>query len=456
VASHRPGIYGPGTGPLVKARTADKLLVKPGHVFCRVFVDDVCGALLASMARPNPGRVYNVCDDEPAPSHLVSLYACELLNVAPPPLVAFDGADVSPTLKSFYAESRRVNNVRLRAELGFAPAYPSYRQGLAEQMAREATLAQTAAEPRGAAAAPWRPAPPRLLQWLLRSLVARVWRLLVALYRRWRFAGANVVLIDNGSLRPGSTLGMRRIASLLATRVGAPVRVLSVRFSDRIDAAKLNGERAQVVSPATLQGRVLVAPMFLGPSEAIGKDVAQHMRAVGSTGRILPPLVRADETFADCLVTACLARAALALRLSEPFRVVLVDHGSPVRAVSDMRRALAARLRLFLGARAAVVVDCSMERRPGPEFAFNEPLLENVFDLGGLDSGPVAVLPAFLFAGNHAGPGGDVQAILHACTKRHPALDIRMAALVCDEVNDDLVVDLLVRRVRGFYDVADF
>ena len=93
-----------------------------------------------------------------------------------------------------------------------------------------------------------------------------------------------------------------------------------------------------------------------------------------------------------------------------------------------------------------MVVDCSMERRPGNEYSFNDPLLENVFDQGGLDSGDVVVAPAFLFPGNHAGEDGDLARILKSCKERHPTLKSHMANLVCDAVNDDLIVRLIEKR----------
>ncbi len=127
-----PGIYGPGRNPLEKARRGYRkaLVVKPGQVFSRIHVADLATALQASMARPRPGAIYNVVDDEPAAPHEVALFAHELLGIAPPPLVDFDKADLSPMARSFYGESKRVRNARLKAELGWRPRFPTYREGL--------------------------------------------------------------------------------------------------------------------------------------------------------------------------------------------------------------------------------------------------------------------------------------------------------------------------------------
>ena len=127
------GIYGPGPGrsalAAVRAGTARRI-VKPDQVFCRIHVDDIVQVLRASMARPNPGAVYNVADDEPAPPQDVVTYACELLAVRPPPEIPFDAAELSPMARSFYSDSRRICNARIREELGVRLRYPSYREGL--------------------------------------------------------------------------------------------------------------------------------------------------------------------------------------------------------------------------------------------------------------------------------------------------------------------------------------
>ena len=126
------GIYGPGRNALatVKAGQA-KRIDKPGQVFSRIHVDDIAAVLEASMARPKPGRAYNVCDDDPAPPAEVIAYACELLGVAPPPLVPFEQAELSPMARSFYGDNKRVSNRRIKEELGVALTYPSYKAGLA-------------------------------------------------------------------------------------------------------------------------------------------------------------------------------------------------------------------------------------------------------------------------------------------------------------------------------------
>lgn len=125
------GIYGPGRSAVdqLRAGTARRI-VKPGQVFSRIHVEDIATVLEASIARPNPGRVYNVCDDEPAPPQDVVAYAARRLGLPVPPDLDFETAELSPMARSFYADNRRVSNARIKAELGVRLAFADYRAGI--------------------------------------------------------------------------------------------------------------------------------------------------------------------------------------------------------------------------------------------------------------------------------------------------------------------------------------
>ena len=133
------GIYGPGRSALDQLRAGRaKRIDKPGQLFSRIHVADIVTILRASIAKPNPGAAYNVADDEPAPPQDVIAYAASLLGLQPPPLEPFDPACLSPMAASFYAESKRVANRRIKQELGVRLAYPTYREGLASLLAEAA------------------------------------------------------------------------------------------------------------------------------------------------------------------------------------------------------------------------------------------------------------------------------------------------------------------------------
>jgi nucleoside-diphosphate-sugar epimerase len=127
-----PGIYGPGRNALINLERGEaKRIVKPEQVFNRIHVRDIAQAIEAAYARHANG-IFNICDDEPAPGQDVIAYAAELLDMAPPPEIDFDTIEesLSPMAKSFYAESKRVRNARMKEELGVTLAYPTYREGL--------------------------------------------------------------------------------------------------------------------------------------------------------------------------------------------------------------------------------------------------------------------------------------------------------------------------------------
>ena len=130
------GIYGPGRSPFAALRAGTaRRIDRPDQVFSRIHVDDLAGVLLASIARPRPGAVYNVCDDEPAAPEAVIAHAASLLELPAPPLVPFEAAALSPMARSFWDDNKRVSNALIKAELGVVLRYPNYRAGLAAILA---------------------------------------------------------------------------------------------------------------------------------------------------------------------------------------------------------------------------------------------------------------------------------------------------------------------------------
>ncbi len=133
------GIYGPGRGPFAKLRNGTaKRIIKPNQVFSRIHVEDIATVLAASIAQPNPGRIYNVCDNNPAPPQDVLAYAAKLLGMPAPPEVDFETAEMRPMARSFYSDSKSVSNKRILTELGVELTYPTYQEGLRKVLRDEA------------------------------------------------------------------------------------------------------------------------------------------------------------------------------------------------------------------------------------------------------------------------------------------------------------------------------
>jgi nucleoside-diphosphate-sugar epimerase len=125
------GIYGPGRNALVNlAHGEARRIVKPGQVFNRAHVDDIAQISSLVLTRNVKGQIWNVADEEPAPPQDVIAYAAALLGLDPPPEEAFEGATLSAMAREFYADNKRVSIAKAKTELGFAPAYPTYREGL--------------------------------------------------------------------------------------------------------------------------------------------------------------------------------------------------------------------------------------------------------------------------------------------------------------------------------------
>ena len=131
------GIYGPGRNAFVNLEKGTaRRIIKPGQMFNRIRVEDI-GRAIAAAARTRLDGILNVSDDEPAPPQLPIELAAELMSIDPPPEIPFDAATFTPMALSFWGESKRVGNARLKRLIGDL-TYPTYREGLT-QLWRTAT-----------------------------------------------------------------------------------------------------------------------------------------------------------------------------------------------------------------------------------------------------------------------------------------------------------------------------
>lgn len=132
-----PGIYGPGRSALDRVREgkAHRIAI-PGQVFSRVHVEDIASGVIAGLAAP--AGAYNLADDLPCSQNAVIEEAGRVLGLAPPPLQSLEDAQLSPMARAFYAENRRVASGKARRVLGWAPKYPTYREGLRACLQAEA------------------------------------------------------------------------------------------------------------------------------------------------------------------------------------------------------------------------------------------------------------------------------------------------------------------------------
>ena len=236
-------------------------------------------------------------------------------------------------------------------------------------------------------------------------------------------AGTRILLVDNGSYEPAATLALRGLAQEVSKLIGQEVRPVSTMHSTKIDPALLGGVPAVIFEGAIQQAKadgideLVVLPLFIGPSRAI-TEYLPKVFADGQPGAM--KLSIREPLFGPELQSMLVDNLKSTGWTKGSGTVLLCDHGSPIREVTVCRNSLATQLRNQLGLEDGELIGCSMERREGPEYAFNEPLLQNALGLTKL-RGDTVILMLFLLPGRHAGPDGDVATI----AKEHAPSDIR-------------------------------
>ena len=266
-------------------------------------------------------------------------------------------------------------------------------------------------------------------------------------------------LFDNGSLRPASTLSLRVTARQLASELGVEVYAVSLLHSSTIDPAGLGGQPAQLLELAlsaflerNASAEVRLLPLFFGPSGALIDYVPERLEELAKKypqarlglARWLVDPTESDERVANAIADA-VRRVITQDRLRRP-RVVLVDHGSPQRAVTAVRNHLGAQVGRLLGEAVAEVAVASMEKRPGPDYAFNDPLLATQLRTIPFDRGDVVVALQFLSPGRHAGPDGDVARICAEARRERPGLRTFITETIA---SDPRVIAVLADRYRA-------
>ncbi len=240
-----------------------------------------------------------------------------------------------------------------------------------------------------------------------------------------------ILLVDNGSLRPEATLELRRLSAEVAQLLGQPVHPVSVLHSHKIDPALLDGQPAVIFEQAVQQAKtdgideLLVLPLFIGPSRAITEYLPQVFADAqpGAMKLTVRPTLYGEEgaELLEILTDQILHTPGDA----DKDTILLCDHGSPIIEVTRVRDALARDLSAEMDIPPSRLIACSMERREGPEYAFNEPLLATALQRA---PGDVIILMLFLLPGRHAGPDGDVATIAKEHAK--PGAQVRMSPLL--------------------------
>ncbi len=269
-----------------------------------------------------------------------------------------------------------------------------------------------------------------------------------------------VFLCDNGSREATAIHALRGVASALGREVDRTIRPVGLLHSDRVDPAVLDGEPAAVLLSElrNLLDRgervFFVLPFFLGPSRGVTEWLPGQLDELFEEWpdlrvQVANCLFKEDD---DRLAQALAERVRVVIakdKFQQPPCVAMVDHGTPSREVNVVRERVGARVRELLGDEVADLATCSMERRPQPEYDFNEPLLENLLRDQGACPAEVVVARFFLSPGRHAGPDGDVANICRDAEQARPGL----RTFLTDPLGDHpVVLEILEERFRECLD----
>lgn len=264
-----------------------------------------------------------------------------------------------------------------------------------------------------------------------------------------------IFLVDNGSLRPAATFALRRLAQALSQQAGERVEPVSLLHSHKIPAEQLQGQPATIVRRrmrkllSAGQREFVILPLFLGPSLAITDylptivdelrqdypDLVVKIAAPIAGQSVAQPDVRLAQMLAGHM-PAHLAGGA------EERKIALVDHGTPFQPVNTLRNAVARQLAAQLK---LPVQPCSMERREGAEYAFNDPLLEHLAGVAGYAGSDLVLSMFFLLPGRHAGEGGDVAEIAAGLVQHGDFRSIHTCPLLGEH---PLLLEILGDRLR--------
>jgi hypothetical protein len=250
-----------------------------------------------------------------------------------------------------------------------------------------------------------------------------------------------IILADNGSRRAASVLNLRKLAHQLSLLSHHQISPVSLQHAHHIPAEKLEGKQADILQSFLRQKlgegerNFLLIPLFFGVSKALTTYIPEQMRILQAEfgpftlqqSDVLYPLPQGEPRLAQILF----AQLSATIQGEKPQQVILVDHGSPLPQVSEVRKRIAQDLQRILESNVSLA-QAVMERRDGVEYDFNGELLETML-LQVAETTPKTTLDLvllFVSPGRHAGPGGDIEQICQRLKLHYPDLNIRISPLV--------------------------
>lgn len=262
-----------------------------------------------------------------------------------------------------------------------------------------------------------------------------------------------IMLVDNGSTRVDAAVQLRQIAANLSDETGQTIHAVSMQHSNRIPEVdvtqKLSDIPAQVFREFMTQQlskgerEFILIPLFFGKSRALTSFVPDEMdfleEEFGPIKLIMADVLYPLPEGEPLLIEILLQHATLSIKkglnentndLGALKNLVLVDHGSPLAAVTAVREHIATALNAKLP-ETITLKQAAMERRKGKEYDFNGELLEDYLSkLATAGETQATVLLLFLLPGTHAGENGDIVQICNKVMQQYPDFNVSISPLI--------------------------
>lgn len=142
------GIYGPGRGHLFQQylRNEAKIAGKGDRFINMIHLDDVAGAIITALRSGKPGDIYNAVDDEPVAQIHFFRWLSETLGKDMPPFAT----EAENSARKRGLTNKKVQNRRLKMELGCQFKYPNFRAGYTAEIQRQERAEQSEIGPKPA------------------------------------------------------------------------------------------------------------------------------------------------------------------------------------------------------------------------------------------------------------------------------------------------------------------
>ena len=106
-----------------------KIVEKHNHYFSRIHVEDIAVALTLSLRKFGTGQVFNISDNYPCSNKEIVKYAADLMKMSLPEKIKPEDIE-SKMLKSFYKDSKKVSNKKMKQFFVYELKYPTFKEGL--------------------------------------------------------------------------------------------------------------------------------------------------------------------------------------------------------------------------------------------------------------------------------------------------------------------------------------